>query len=375
MQVPFNGAIDCDLHPALPPTAALLPYLPDYWRDQFANRHIDRYTLQPDQLSAELAAQRAAGLARGERRAGRRSRPAAARGARPRSARACDLQSAARRDRAVQRGHGGGAVRRRERLGRERAARPRAAAARLDPGADARSAAPPSPRSSASPGDRRFVQVLLPVMGDLMLGAPPLLAGLRGGREARAADRHPRRQHLSARADARRAGRPTRSRTTSRNPRRSRTSWSSFVTEGVFQQVPQAQAGADRIRLHLAAAAALAHQQAVARRAAGGSLDRPVAGRDHPRARAADLAADRCAGRRSEAARAHPRSHRFRRDAAVLDRLSRTGSSTATMSCPTACRTQPCAGSWSTIRSRPIRVCAKRLKSSDNAATHKETVR
>ena len=43
MQVPFKGAIDCDLHPAMPPTAALLPYLDDYWRDQLANRHIDRY--------------------------------------------------------------------------------------------------------------------------------------------------------------------------------------------------------------------------------------------------------------------------------------------------------------------------------------------
>lgn len=41
MRVP-KGAIDCDLHPALPPAAALLRYLPDYWRDQLANRHIDR---------------------------------------------------------------------------------------------------------------------------------------------------------------------------------------------------------------------------------------------------------------------------------------------------------------------------------------------
>lgn len=36
-------AIDCDIHPAVPSTAALLPYLPEYWRDQFLNRHIDRY--------------------------------------------------------------------------------------------------------------------------------------------------------------------------------------------------------------------------------------------------------------------------------------------------------------------------------------------
>jgi len=42
MRVPFKGAIDCDLHPALPPTAALLPYLDPYWRDQLANRHIDK---------------------------------------------------------------------------------------------------------------------------------------------------------------------------------------------------------------------------------------------------------------------------------------------------------------------------------------------
>src|SRR5215470_18449465 len=43
MKVPFTGAIDCDLHPAMPSTSALMPYLDDYWRDQLANRHIDRY--------------------------------------------------------------------------------------------------------------------------------------------------------------------------------------------------------------------------------------------------------------------------------------------------------------------------------------------
>jgi hypothetical protein len=42
MKLPLDGAIDCDLHPAMPSVAALLPYLDDYWRDQFANRHIDR---------------------------------------------------------------------------------------------------------------------------------------------------------------------------------------------------------------------------------------------------------------------------------------------------------------------------------------------
>jgi predicted TIM-barrel fold metal-dependent hydrolase len=44
MKVPFPGAIDCDLHPTMPNAAALLPYLDEYWRDQIANRYIDRYS-------------------------------------------------------------------------------------------------------------------------------------------------------------------------------------------------------------------------------------------------------------------------------------------------------------------------------------------
>src|SRR5713226_250245 len=43
MKIPHAGAIDCDLHPAMPSVAALMPYLDEYWRDQLANRHIDRY--------------------------------------------------------------------------------------------------------------------------------------------------------------------------------------------------------------------------------------------------------------------------------------------------------------------------------------------
>ena len=44
MKLPFAGAIDCDLHPAMPGAQALLPYLDDYWRDQLVNRHIDKYS-------------------------------------------------------------------------------------------------------------------------------------------------------------------------------------------------------------------------------------------------------------------------------------------------------------------------------------------
>jgi predicted TIM-barrel fold metal-dependent hydrolase len=42
MKVPYSGAIDCDLHPAMPSAQTLLPYLDEYWRDQLVNRHIDK---------------------------------------------------------------------------------------------------------------------------------------------------------------------------------------------------------------------------------------------------------------------------------------------------------------------------------------------
>ena len=46
MQIPIAGAIDCDVHPAMPGVTALLPYLNDYWRDQIGNRHIDKLPFQ-----------------------------------------------------------------------------------------------------------------------------------------------------------------------------------------------------------------------------------------------------------------------------------------------------------------------------------------
>src|SRR5262249_12737415 len=45
MKLPYPGAIDCDLHPAMPGVGALLPYLDEYCRDQLTNRHIDRTAL------------------------------------------------------------------------------------------------------------------------------------------------------------------------------------------------------------------------------------------------------------------------------------------------------------------------------------------
>jgi uncharacterized protein len=42
VKLPLEGAIDCDLHPAMPGVKALLPFLDAYWRDQLTNRHIDQ---------------------------------------------------------------------------------------------------------------------------------------------------------------------------------------------------------------------------------------------------------------------------------------------------------------------------------------------
>ena len=78
MKLPYAGAIDCDLHPAMPSAAALLPYLDDYWRDQLVNRHIDKYsfilTSYPPHspLSARPDWRQASGLPAGDLEAIRR---------------------------------------------------------------------------------------------------------------------------------------------------------------------------------------------------------------------------------------------------------------------------------------------------------------
>jgi uncharacterized protein len=41
----YAGAIDCDLHPALPGMSVLLPYLDDYWREMVSVRALDRLNL------------------------------------------------------------------------------------------------------------------------------------------------------------------------------------------------------------------------------------------------------------------------------------------------------------------------------------------
>lgn len=42
MKLPLEGAIDCDVHLSVPNVATLLPYMSDYWSDQLVTRYIDR---------------------------------------------------------------------------------------------------------------------------------------------------------------------------------------------------------------------------------------------------------------------------------------------------------------------------------------------
>ena len=57
------GAIDCDIHPAVPGTRALLPYLDDYWREHILRRGIERDNLETSAYPGRGADQCAAGLA------------------------------------------------------------------------------------------------------------------------------------------------------------------------------------------------------------------------------------------------------------------------------------------------------------------------
>ncbi len=46
MKAPCSGAIDCDLHLPMPSMASLMPYVDDFWREQFITRRIDRMDFQ-----------------------------------------------------------------------------------------------------------------------------------------------------------------------------------------------------------------------------------------------------------------------------------------------------------------------------------------
>lgn len=52
----ISGAIDCDVHPAVPGLAALLPHLPEYWRDAVQQRGVHELDSIGYPLNAPIAA-------------------------------------------------------------------------------------------------------------------------------------------------------------------------------------------------------------------------------------------------------------------------------------------------------------------------------
>lgn len=58
MHLPISGAIDCDIHPALPGPHALLPYLDEYWRDTLTMimRGLGKFEMNSYPLNAPLTA-------------------------------------------------------------------------------------------------------------------------------------------------------------------------------------------------------------------------------------------------------------------------------------------------------------------------------
>jgi uncharacterized protein len=55
MKVPLSGVIDCDIHPAIPGTKALLPFMDEFWQDAIVMRNIDRLELASYPPNAPLS--------------------------------------------------------------------------------------------------------------------------------------------------------------------------------------------------------------------------------------------------------------------------------------------------------------------------------
>ena len=332
-----RGAIDCDIHPAVPGTTALLPYLDDYWRDQIVNRHIHKqsFHLQSYPPNSPLSC-----------RPDWRPKDGAAPGSDLDLLRAQALDAFGTRFAICNTLHGAislfnedmaaaliAAVNdyiAREWLDRE----PRLRASILLPLHNPELAVKEIERLAH---DKRFVQVLMPVMGEMPLGRRmywPIYE---------ACERHGLTVGVHAgstyRTSPTAAGWPSyQVEDYIAQSGSFENLLLSFIAEGVFQKFPEAQARLHRVRLHLAADAALAHQQDLARRARRGAVARPAAGRHHPRARALHAAAARPAGERPAEAPAHARAYRQRRPAACSRPTIRTGNSRATRCCRTGFR-------------------------------------
>ena len=306
MKVPA-GAIDCDIHPAVPATTALLPYLPDYWRDQFLNRHIDRYpftlmSYPPDAPASCRPDWRPETGLPGSDLAALRRQALDAFG----KLAICNVLHGAialfNEDMAAALCAAVNDWTAKELLDRD----PRLRGSILLPMQNPDLAVKEIERLAP---DRRFVQALMLVMGDALAGNRRYWPIYQAAERHELADLRSRRQHVSHA--------PTYSGWPSfqvedyvANSAAFENVLMSFIAEGVFQQFPRLKLVCTEAGYHLAADAAVARQQGMARRARRGAVGRPPAGRHHARARAVHPATGRCAGRRREA-RPHARPYRF----------------------------------------------------------------
>lgn len=56
MMSPISGGVDCDLHPAVPHLTSLLPYMNDYWRDQVTTRGMTDLVSQSYPVNSPISA-------------------------------------------------------------------------------------------------------------------------------------------------------------------------------------------------------------------------------------------------------------------------------------------------------------------------------
>ena len=92
MTSPIAGGVDCDLHPAVPHLTSFLPYLSDYWRDQVTTRGM--VDLVSQSYPRQFADHGAAGLATLQGQTRIEPRRHAGPGARPLRGQLWHLQSA-----------------------------------------------------------------------------------------------------------------------------------------------------------------------------------------------------------------------------------------------------------------------------------------
>ena len=317
MPQPTQGAIDCDVHVAVPSVGALLPYCDDYWRDQFRIRGIDRldFSLTAYPPNAPLS-----GTARLAAEAGRtRHRPQSA--ASPsRSFRFTRRHRAmpARLAGPAQRGHGRGVLPRDQRLDAGRMAGRRTAFVRRHH----RPGAKPGPRGAGNRTLRRR-SPLRPgpaARHDRHAARAPLvLADLPGSGTSRPAGGNSRRRNVPPCADTDRLAILRH-----RGLRRPGTGLRQPVAQPDHRrrihEISQSDRGAAGIRHHLAAAVHVAHQQDLARPAPRRPLGGPRPAGHPARPRTPDVAAVRRPRRPRQGSR-HAQPYRRRKYAAVLHRF------------------------------------------------------